>query len=196
MKQNNIIILASCITIIICGILLWSTIYLYEKTNIGKNQLLVKINRFTGYTEILRGFDGWLPVNEKNFFSQKLPPNEITKISGMASATKNDEINISIYNGTDWTINQFIIVILYYDKAIPESGQIIISHPVESGKFREQGNIIWKRKYKSIAKDGPIQPFSTGEVSILLGEPFKTIQFISILSTIEWYIDEVSGFKS
>jgi hypothetical protein len=48
MREKNVIILCGLI-LIICGIFLWPTLYRYDKTEAR----LVKINRITGYTQVL-----------------------------------------------------------------------------------------------------------------------------------------------
>jgi len=79
MREKNIIVICGiiCTTLIICGILFWPTLYRYDKTT---NQTIVRINRVTGYTEMLYLSHGWEPVrNQKN--AQAIPQGGIDKDS-------------------------------------------------------------------------------------------------------------------
>jgi hypothetical protein len=62
-EKSKIIISAMiCVTLIILGILFWPTFYRYDKIEDKiEGKMPVRINRITGYTEILYT-NGWKPV--------------------------------------------------------------------------------------------------------------------------------------
>jgi len=160
MREKNVIILCGiiCTTLIICGILFWPTLYHYDKTNFGdkqSGQYFTRVNRFTGYTEILYE-SGWEPKRgEKKFTAMPQDERDKVKIKGYFRniQPKNrdqhtrwvlDDSNFKgdIYNGTRWTIKKLRISIGAKDK---------------------EGKIKWQKIYETSVN---IAPFSVGGCSI------------------------------
>ncbi|MBM4302353.1 MAG: hypothetical protein FJ121_12660 [Deltaproteobacteria bacterium] len=141
MRDKNAIIICAliCATFIICGVLFWPTLYRYDKIG-GK--LPVRINRLTGYTEILYG-SGWKRVvSEKEY--QSMPKEEIAKIETRGNFDGTEDYKFNIYNGTDWTIKK-----------------IKLSIGLNDGN----GKNIWRRIYETTAD---IRPYRTSSCSIKL----------------------------
>jgi hypothetical protein len=141
MKGKNIIIICAliCATLIVCGVLFWPTLYRYEKIG-GK--LPVRINRLTGYTEIL-SISGWeRKVSNKEI--QEIPKEEIGKIETRGAFDGEGHYKFDVYNGTHWTIRK-----------------IKLSIGLKDGN----GKKLWQKVYETMAN---IRPFSTGSCSIEL----------------------------
>ena len=100
-KTAIIICVMICITLIICGILYWPTLYHYDKLY-GK--LPVRMNRLTGYTEILYA-DGWRSV-KKQKETQLIPVEEFAKIKSKGTFDNKGNYNFIVYNGTAWTLTK------------------------------------------------------------------------------------------
>jgi len=113
MKEKNIIIICALIfvTLIAGGVLFWPTLYRYER--IG-GEFPVRINRFTGYTEILY-MSGW-ERGVSNTEIREIPKEEISKIEirGSTSDTGID-YKLDVYNGTNWTIRKIKLSIKLSD---------------------------------------------------------------------------------
>jgi hypothetical protein len=126
-----------CVTLIICGILFWPTFYRYDKLG----RLPVRINRITGYTEILSP-SGWSPAQEKNL--QPIPKDEIAKIEIRGFFDGKGSYEFTVYNGSAWTIKRIRLFV---------------------GLKDGNGKKVWERIYE---KRDDILPFSTGSSSIKL----------------------------
>lgn len=140
MREKNAIIICAliCATSIICGVLFWPTLYRYDKLG-GK--LPVRINRLTGYTEILYS-SGWKSLNNKE--TKPIPKEEIAKIETRGNFDGKGHYDFDLYNGSGWTIKKIKLVIELKDG---------------------NGKKIWQRIYETTAD---IKPFSTGSCSIKL----------------------------
>ena len=93
-----------CFTLIISGILFWPTLYRYDKTKLDSNQYLVKVNRFTGYTEILYS-NGW---EKKESVKQvkDIHKEDTDKIVLKGDFDGKGNYKCTFYNGTDWNIKK------------------------------------------------------------------------------------------
>lgn len=186
MKENSIIIICTivCLTVIICGILFWPTLYRYDKMSDGAKTVSVRINRITGATETFT-FLGWKKAfNPKDYVPpERLPATEIAKLIGGESVIseiyqigksplpngyyvtipdKNDfSFKTNIYNGTKYPIS-FLWVII-------------------EAKIRN-GTTRWKRKYK-VSLNGQLQPFSSGLINVETSDALGVDAYI-------WTIDE------
>jgi len=141
MREKIAIIICAliCTTIIICGVLFWPTLYRYDKF---AGKLPVRMNRLTGYTEILYG-SGWeRKVSDKEL--QEIPKEEIVKIGIRGSFDGKGCYNFTIYNGCEWDIKR-----------------IKLSIGLKDGN----GKKIWEKIYESSTN---IRPFSIGSCSITL----------------------------
>lgn len=103
-KQTIIIGASVCVTLIVVGIFFWVTPYRYEKVKFDKYTLLVRINRLSGYTEILYT-DGWREkVREKQ--TSPIPKEEIAKIEIRGDFDGEGHYKFVVFNGTIWTIKK------------------------------------------------------------------------------------------
>jgi hypothetical protein len=112
MREKNAVIICAliCATLIICGVLFWPTLYRYDKIG-GKSP--VRINRLTGYTEILYG-SGWARmVSDKEY--QLIPKEEIAKIEVRGNFDGEGYYKFSVYNGNGWNIKRIKLSIALND---------------------------------------------------------------------------------
>ena len=170
MRDKNAVILCAliCATLVICGVLFWPTLYRYDKIG-GK--LPVRINRLTGYTEILYK-SGWeRMVSDKE--TQSMPKDEIVKIETRGNFDGTEDYKLNIYNGTNWTIKR-----------------IKLSIGLNDGN----GKNIWRRIYETTAD---IRPFATGSCSIKLMDyaprigPFDELAAIAAVDKSKIRVSEV-----
>jgi len=126
-----------CTTLIVCGILFWPTFYRYDKIG-GK--LPVRVNRITGYTEILYPNRGWEPVRN----AQTIPRNERNNVKVLGYFDSDKRLyNGEIYNGTNYTLKKIRLSI--------------------GAKYG--GKMEWQKIYETPID---IAPFSKGSCSINL----------------------------
>ena len=171
MREKDIIIICGiiCATLIISGILFWPTLYRYDKINFGdkrSGQYLARVNRLTGYTEVLDSSGWYLKGGEKK--ANVMPQEEKNKVKIMGyfhdnAAEGQDpyarvvklESNYKgdIYNGTSWTIKKIRLSIVAKDKG---------------------GKIEWQKTYEASVD---IAPFSKGYCSIKLMDNTVKIEF-------------------
>jgi hypothetical protein len=115
MKGKSIVILCAmlCTTLIAWGILFWPTLYRYDKSK-GRP---ARINRVTGYTEILYS-SGWKPtISEQDV--TVIPYEEVAKIELKSKQINKEGIyNILIYNGSSWTITKLRLSIRKIDSEL------------------------------------------------------------------------------
>jgi hypothetical protein len=189
-KVKLLICAMFCTTLIICGIIFWPTLYRYDKTT---NHKIVRINRITGYTEILYESYGWMAVEKKGKDNlMLLTDNEKTKIirenhdpfaelgliglkiplpegSFVDVTYKNDfSFRSYIYNGSEYTINKMLIVL---------------------DAKNNDGTTRWKRKYKVNIVDAYIDALSSGSISVEPSDVHGVEYYI-------WCIDEIYGYKN
>jgi hypothetical protein len=149
MREKSAIIICAliCATLIICAVLFWPTLYRYDKTQ----SKLVRINRITGYTEILSG-SSWTHVSKikpfnPNEYTTKvpaIPKEEISKIEISGVFDGKGHYNFRVYNGSEW---------------------IIKSMKLSIGLKDGNEKIFWKRIYETSID---IQPLSISSGSIKL----------------------------
>ena len=177
-----------CITVILCGILFWPTLYRYDKIK----STLVRVNRLTGDTEILSTADRkWytarkfrpedysihpplLPASEKaKLIGEKLYGElyEIGKsslpISSFVTIPNKNNFNFrsELYNGSDWNILELIVVIEAKNK---------------------DDTTRWKRRYKANIIGEAINIFSSGSITVEPSDAYGVATYI-------WFIDEAYG---
>jgi hypothetical protein len=156
--------------LIICGVLFWPTLYRYDKTQ----SKLVRINRITGYTEVLTE-SSWEPVAKKEPFNlndyvplQAIPKEEIAKIEIMGDFDGERHYNFRLYNGAKWSIKSLKLILGLKDG--------------NNKKF-------WQRIYEITAD---VQPFSIVSSSIeLMDYAPKTLTSID-----ENVLLKAAGFKN
>jgi hypothetical protein len=183
-KVKLLICTMGCITLIICGILFWPTLYRYDSMNDGKRIISVRINRITGNTEFFNGTLGWeKPFNPKDYAPpQRLPAAEIAKLIGenqdpfynfgRSPLPKGSYVTIpdkkdfsfksEIYNGTKYPIGRLIVII--------------------EAKNKDE-TIRWKRKYQA-KLNGQTQPLASAIINVEPSDTFGVAFYI-------WSIEEV-----
>jgi hypothetical protein len=173
-----------CLTLMICGLLFWPTLYRYDSMSDGKKKISVRINRITGTTETF-GLLGWKkPFNPEDYAPpERLPAAEIAKLIGgenpiselykigkstlpngsyVAIPHKDDfSFKTEIYNGSKYPIGRMMIIIEAKNK---------------------DDTTRWKRKYQANL-NGQIQAFSSGLINIEPSDAFGVAAYI-------WSIDE------
>lgn len=101
-----------------CGLMFWPTIHRYDTLTVGASSRLLRINRFTGYTEIF-GATGWIP--ETPFVTPKAPATPVTPVNIPAddlravtggAAFYGDGFAGSLYNGSVWNLTEVTIRII------------------------------------------------------------------------------------
>lgn len=187
-----------CITVIICGILFWPTLYRYDSMRDGKKTIPVRINRITGATEILLGEPGWKPVPKLEPFKPEnyslpspLPAAERAKLIGEKKHPqdpfydlgrsplpngcylsipdkKNYSFKSEVYNGSEWTIVNELMVTI-------------------EAKNKDD-TTRWKRRYKANIIGGIINAFSSGSIIVETSDAYGVAAYI-------WFIDEAYGGK-
>lgn len=126
--------------------------------------------------------------------SAPLPKEERDKITGTGGFSRHaDGFRGQIYNGSDWTITGFVVVI---DCLMPEqeSKKGDIKDPVARYLLTGEPQSKWTRRY-SVRKE--IQPLSECQFMVandVRSHPFdKKSPFFC--ADERWYLDEVSGWK-
>ena len=174
-KQN--LILIAIIVLVFIGIFVWPTLYRYSHITLQGRTYPVRVHRITGRTEILNPLVGhWTAIGIKSEKPKKpksvpLPYEALSKIEGTARITSSfdfppREFEANIYNGSNWTITDLIILIEVKDK--------------KTGKKK------LSRKY---TLSGYVEPLSSSVFTTHLGfEPKKGESFT-------WQIIEAKGYK-
>ena len=137
-EKNTIIVCATvCVTLIICGIIFWPTLFRYDKIKFGESTLPFRVNRITGYTEILY-LDGWKIVS---YVINEMPIDEINKITINGDFDGKGNYKFSVYNASNWTINKirFSIWLNINQKLI---WQRIYETPINILPFSKQSSSI------------------------------------------------------
>src|SRR5260370_26958671 len=86
----------------------------------GENNLPVRIDRFSGKTEILL-LDGWHTADRGKAAEsqipagQKLPAEEVAKLTGQAQITSYGWVEIEVYNGSDWKLSEITALVTVLD---------------------------------------------------------------------------------
>jgi hypothetical protein len=144
-KYKLLIVTIISIFLLLCGIFFWPTLYRYEKAG----QRLVRINCITGYTEILRGINGWYAVDEiyeqkpiEPLFKVDIKKIEISGFFSSDEKNKQNQYNAAIYNGSEFYIKKIKLSI---------------------GGKKSDGKIYWKKIYETTID---VSPYSKGSFSI------------------------------
>lgn len=107
------------------GWLVWLSPYRFDQMKVGPNTYPVRINRFTGETELLLP-TGWkklsdtqasLPLNsDTKETEQDIPGLARLGLTGQANITYNGFINVRLYNGTRYRITEIVVNIIVRSK--------------------------------------------------------------------------------
>ena len=185
-KITLLLCLTVCFTLIISGILFWPTLYRYDKTT--RDMMIVRINRITGYTEVLILSSGWNTLRRTNEV-RAIPHKEMVKITNYGFANgKSGDYEFGVYNGSEWTIKKIRLLITAKDKR---------------GKIRLQ---------KIYEASVDVSPFSAGKGSVKLFAAFfyhlnakelpegdlseySDIEVINLIGKYEVKLEEAFGYK-
>lgn len=188
-KVKLLICAIVCITLIICGVLFWPTLYRYDKIK----STLIRVNRLTGDTDILSTSDHkWyaaskfrpedysihpplLPASDKAKILRETPLYQLDLEGPLPEGSyvdfpNKDDFTLRsyLYNGSEWTVNEMMVVIEAKNK---------------------DDKTKWKRKYKVNIIGESIKPFSSGSITVEPSGAYGVSYYI-------WFIDEVYGYKS
>jgi hypothetical protein len=99
----------------------WPTAYRYDHTDSAS--YLVRIQRLTGKTEILREIDeGWTKLSGRTDIGSKIPESELPKLSGESRWGWDGAFEVSLYNGSEWDLDE-ITVRITTPQLASESGE-------------------------------------------------------------------------
>ena len=116
--KRSIIITALGITpfVVFC-LLVWPTRYRYNHIKIEANDFPIRIDRFTGKTEIFR-LSGWRDPDEQNRPKPELEiiqAQDLSKLDGRGEVTSNGDFNLNLYNGSNRTIAEITVLVTVND---------------------------------------------------------------------------------
>jgi hypothetical protein len=96
----------------------WPTRYRYDHVNLEGTVLPVRMDRFTGRTEVLRGMSGWTKVAEGDAQGETdepkvevLPPEEEAKVTGNAGLAYGTLFQGKLYNGSTYDLREIVITL-------------------------------------------------------------------------------------
>jgi hypothetical protein len=151
-------LLASAVIVFVVFVaaFVWPSAYRYDRLN----TLPVRINRFTGTTEVLTG-EGWKVLQQSGNLlaagEAALPPAELVKIEGEMRRTGYGYLECEIYNGSGWEAKELTVIFV----TTPAGGQtrtrkyrlmpeyLSAVQPYNSGTFKarlepsDQGTPTW-----------------------------------------------------
>ena len=114
----------------------WPTPFRYDHLKLDKDTYPVRINRFTGSTEVFSP-SGWAIIASEDAASTpnliELSKEDISKLEGTAKITSYGYIECDIYNGTTYTLDEIII-----QYTIRQDDQVILSRLYDT--FLDQHN--------------------------------------------------------
>ncbi len=154
-----------CATLFLVGILIWPTIYRYDRVTINGNVLPIRMNRLTGFTEYYNPGKGWVSEQRrqksKNIVS--IPAEEKEKVKVTTNwyninmlSNGTGFFDAKIYNGSSWTVTGIVF------------------------RFKMKGDKIIK-----LIGWSTVYPLSMGNVSIQSNEE----------GLLDWEIDEIRGYR-
>jgi hypothetical protein len=157
---QRLIVLGVVVGLALAAIFVWPTAYRYDHLKIGDNTFPVRIDRFTGRTEVLNTH-GWITPGQTQVHEKPLhdlTPQEIQQLSVTATIPYTI-LKAQVYNGTKYRISEITLVISVFDS-----------------KGRE---VLSNREYRAAAYPGP-GPKTSDEFLVSLGfelEQGQTWQF-------------------
>jgi hypothetical protein len=95
----------------------WPTRYRYTTAKYRNMDMPVRIDRFTGRTELLYP-RGWVEVGPRpdSPKEEAIPLSELAKVTGQCSIKRvlYDSLSCEIYNGSEWRINEIVVHVTVY----------------------------------------------------------------------------------
>ena len=166
MTNRSITILAgSMCLIIVFAVTVWPTRYRYDHVSAQGTVLPVRIDRFSGRTEILRGMSGWVaveaPKNTRSARMLELPAAERVKVTGNAGLLYGTLFEGKLYNASSFYLREVVVTITAQE---------------ESGALR------WSRQFKD---EVFIEPLTTGNFQIQVTGAEG--------ARLSWTIDQLKG---
>lgn len=174
-KKMVLITLSGLLVLFFITWFVWPTRYQYTEMKVSSNVYPVRIDRFTGTTEMLLP-TGWKKLESERGATVKtsspLPASELAKLEGPARLSGHSFI-ADMYNGTSWVITSIDINLTVKDK----NGSTRFSR-----RYR-----IWLTK-----PNNRCEPLSSSSFSCDLAEYFSSyynpVDF-------EWSVLQANGFK-
>lgn len=121
--RTRILLGVLAVALAIVGVYIWPTAYRYDHMTLAGSDLPVRINRFTGKTEILQGFTGWVEIRENDVSAASPPapkvdkhlsPTDLARIDGTLGLTNYGWIEAHIYNGTERRLGDVTVQVTVY----------------------------------------------------------------------------------
>jgi hypothetical protein len=133
------------ITLIILGALFWPTLYRYEKLKNGEATIMIRLNRITGYTEILYPSVGWEPLRKVKEI-QVMPQEEVKKITIKRNFfVSESDYGVAVYNGTPWFVKKIrLSLTLKHKDKLGSLQEGIYEIPIEIPPFSTNDSCIIK----------------------------------------------------
>ncbi|MCY2928593.1 MAG: hypothetical protein NTV86_03700 [Planctomycetota bacterium] len=175
------------------GFLVWPTPYRFDHITERGSVYPVRINRFSGKTEILNN-EGWAVVRalREREDAEPLPSSEVAKIvvaqDGCVELDEKKEMTLTVYNGSDWAVREVQVEITVQERppppTPPKQANQSSADPIDMlteqdlappqkypNKVLEPGQpIVLQRTYTLLPQDGrSMLPYQTGQFRANLG---------------------------
>lgn len=154
--KSRIRLAVVAVALAIVAMYIWPTGYRYDHMTLGSSDLPVRINRFTGKTEVLQGFAGWVEIQESDRSSasppapkvdRRLSSTDLAKIEGTLALTNYRWIEAHIYNGTEKRLGDVTVQVTVFNSngTVALSRQYRLSstggEPLRSSKYIAESGI-------------------------------------------------------
>jgi hypothetical protein len=137
--------------VIVFALFIWPTAYRYDHMELGAGRSLpVRINRFTGFAEVLYP-SGWkAPTQEPNRAdpARDLTPDDLQKLDGRASLDRFGKFEFDLYNGTNLYVKEVTVEVVVQDEHRKE---------------------ILRRLYRIVPQFAPASPLRSDHLETYLG---------------------------
>lgn len=121
------------IIVMFAGLLVWPTLYRYDRLEANGGSRPVRIHRLSGEAEYLT-LSGWKRRDGAPRNLVELPVAELAKLDGEASLYSN-ELSCVVYNGTAYRINEIVVSVTVtrtpdvFDRMAAEQGRTPLPPP-------------------------------------------------------------------
>lgn len=146
----------ACVTTAGIAFFIWPTPYSYDSISFGPSvKYPVRMNRFTGKTEILYP-SGWKPPSgERPSANQHelvaLPEQELKKLAGEARVGASSYLHCDIYNGSTYDVKEIVVLVTIRDDT-------------DAVKLRRAYQMVY-----TLEGDKPLRPLTSGSFGADLG---------------------------
>ncbi len=125
------------------GLLVWPSIYRYDRLGVGKDSQLIRTNRFTGKGQVF-SHRGWKVTGERSALSKA----EISKLRLDApELTKDGKFRATLYNGTEKLLESVTVRFVLVDV---------------------KGTAVWDRLFRGYPEEVGALPLATSSLEIQL----------------------------